>query len=819
MWGDQENSKHGIRNIISIVKFALNMNLNLKLAVRNLFNGRVQTFLNIAGLALGFACTLAIIVWVRNELSFDRQLPDADRIYRLTFETNTSGMRMHFARCWEPWVSQMPAAFPQIEQLVRLDPYRHTALKFGDSKFYSDMVFATDTNFFKVFNIQLISGNEESVLKQPYSAVISQSIASKCFGNADPVGKTFLLSGEYSDKMVLFTITGVMKDTPVNSHIHFEVLTSFVKPQDPPEWAYIYLLLKKQTKPGQILTALPAFIKTVEKTSDKRDFTPYLQKITDIHLYSNKDREVEQNGNVSIIYLFIVIAAVLLVVSLANFYNLNKARLLTLHKSIDIQRAMGSDNRHIIFQTIIESAICCLSSLILALIILDLSQQFAVKFLGFNLFPDGIGDLAKIWPYVILIFSLSSLTGSLPAVLSTLNTNINIQSLGAERITKRPSSYGTLMTIQFSLAIIMMVSAIVIFQQKRFIFSQSLGKMSSDILVFKRQAWEIRSKYTTLRDQALQDPLIKNFTASMEEPGGETMDAMLVESSGLDENHKDKPLYVLSVEDNFLNFFDLPLVTGRNFSKFNPDRKGEDYILNEKALIELGWTPQEAIGKPLKIKFDTPDIFYGGTVVGVAKDFNMTTVKQQIKPYVFFQKPIFYLCFLVQTDSVNRQQAIVNFKKIWEKELPDYPFQYELLGDSYKTTYKKEVTQANLTLIFSFLSIVIICLGLFAVTSLLITKRTREIGIRKVNGAKVIELLIMLDSDFVKWFGFAFIIASPVAWYAMNKWLQNFTYKTDLSWWVFAVSGAIVLAVAVLTVTPQSWRAATRNPVEALRYE
>ena len=343
--------------------------------------------------------------------------------------------------------------------------------------------------------------------------------------------------------------------------------------------------------------------------------------------------------------------------------------------------------------------------------------------------------------------------------------------------------------------------------------------MSSDILVFKRQAWEIRSKYTTLRDQALQDPLIKNFTASMEEPGGETMDAMLVESSGLDENHKDKPLYVLSVEDNFLNFFDLPLVTGRNFSKFNPDRKGEDYILNEKALIELGWTPQEAIGKPLKIKFDTPDIFYGGTVVGVAKDFNMTTVKQQIKPYVFFQKPIFYLCFLVQTDSVNRQQAIVNFKKIWEKELPDYPFQYELLGDSYKTTYKKEVTQANLTLIFSFLSIVIICLGLFAVTSLLITKRTREIGIRKVNGAKVIELLIMLDSDFVKWFGFAFIIASPVAWYAMNKWLQNFTYKTDLSWWVFAVSGAIVLAVAVLTVTPQSWRAATRNPVEALRYE
>jgi putative ABC transport system permease protein len=797
------------------------MNLNFKLASRNLFSARAQTVLNIAGLAVGFACTLAIIVWVRNELSFDRHLPDADRIYRLTFETNTSGLRMHFARCWEPWISQMPAAFPEIEQLVRLDPYRHTALKFADRKFYSDGVFATDTNFFKVFNIQLIYGNEENVLKQPYSAVISQSIANKCFGNADPVGKTFLLSGEYSPKMVLFTITGVMKDTPVNSHIHFEVLTSFVKPQDPPEWAYIYLLLKKQTKPDQILSALSAFIKTVEKNADKIVFTPYLQKITDIHLHSSKDREVEQNGNISIIYLFIVIAAVLLVVSLANFYNLNKARLLTLHKSIDIQRAMGSDNRHIIFQAIIESAISCILSLFLALIILDLSQQFAVTFLGFNLFPDGIRDLARIWPFALFIFGFSSLTGSLPAVLSILNTNISMQGVGAEKMhhTKGLSLYGSLMTVQFSLAIVMMVSAIVIFQQKKFIFSQSLGKMSSDIMVFKRQGWEIRAKYNALRDQALQDPLIKDFTASMEEPGGETMDAMIIESSGLDENHKDKELFVLSVEDNFLNFFNLPLITGRNFSKFNPDRKGEDYILNETAVKEMGWTPQEAIGKPLKIRFDVPDIFYGGTVVGVVKDFNMTTVKQPIKPYVLFQKPIFYLCYLVQTDSVNRQQAIVNFKKIWEKELPDYPFQYELLGDSYKTTYKKEVTQAKLTLIFSFLAIVIICMGLFAVTSLVITKRTREIGIRKVNGARVIGLLIKLNSDFLKWFGISFIIASPVAWYAMNKWLQNFTYKTELRWWVFAVSGTIVLVVAALTVTLQCWRAATRNPVEALRYE
>jgi putative ABC transport system permease protein len=797
------------------------MFINLKLILRNLIHGKVQTVLNITGLAIGFACSLAIIVWVKNELSYDRQLPEADRIYRLTFETNTAGMRMHFARCWEPWVSQMPAAFPQIEQLVRLYPYRHTAMKIGENKFYSDRIFATDTNFFKVFNIDLISGEEESVLKEPYCAVITQSIANKCFGSTDPVGKTLLISGEYEEKMVLFTIRGVMKDTPVNSHIHFDVITSFVKPEEPPDWAYIYLLLKKGAKPEQLLSALPSFIKTVEKTADQRTFTPYLQKITDIHLYSNKDREVEPNGNVTIVYLFIIIAIVLLLVSIVNFYNLNKVRLLTLHKSIDIQRAMGSENRQIILQTVTESAISGFLALILAIIILDLSQQFSVSFLGFNLFPGGIGDLMANWLYGVLMFAVSAIAGSLPAVLTILHTTIKIQAFGTESIqgSGKRSSYGTLMTIQFCLAIILMISAIVISRQKKFIFSQSLGKMSSDIMVFKRQNWEIRAKYNAIRMEALQDPLIKNFTASMEEPGGETMDAMTVESSGLDQNHKDKPLFVLAVEDNFLDFFNLPLVAGRNFSKFNPERKGEDYILNETALKELGWTPQDAIGKPLKINFDTPDIFYGGTVVGVVKDFNMTNAKQKIKPYVIFQKPIFYLCYLVQVDSANRHKAITNFKKIWEKELPDYPFQYELLGDSYKATYKKEVSESKLTMSFSILAIIIICMGLFTVTSLLITRRTREIGIRKVNGARIFDLLLMLNSDFIRWFGIAFVFACPIAWFAMHKWLQNFIYKTDLSWWVFAVSGIIVLAVAVITVTLQSWRAATRNPVEALRYE
>lgn len=797
------------------------MIFNSRLISRELLKGKTYTALNILGLAIGFACTLGIAGWIRNELSFDKHLPDANRIYRLTFETNTSGNRLHFARCFESWISQMPVTFPQIEQLVRLAPYRHTAIKASENKFYSDRIFASDSNFFKVFNITLLSGNADLALKEPHSAVISSSIASKCFGNTDPVGQTILISGEYDEKMTLFTIKGVMQDTPVNSHIHFDILTSFTKPNEAPGWAYIYLLLKKGTKPEQLISGLPEFIKSHENISDQRTFTPYLQNITDIHLYSNKDREVEPNGNITLIYLFAIIAIVLLVVSFVNFYNLNKARILSLQKSIYLQKIFGADSNSLIFNSLIESSVTVLLAFGLAAIFLYLLQMLATSFPGLNLNSYGMRDLVRIWYISIIMLLAALITGSLPLIVHIFKgrtRTITINSV-AVQVRSKISSYAVLMTIQFCLSVILVFATITIAQQKKFMFSRSLGKMNPNIIVFKRQNWEIRSKYHAIRDKALENPLIKNFTASMEEPGGETLDALPVESPALDDSHQDKPLFVLSVEDNFLNFFDIKLIAGRNFSKYNPGRKGEDYILNETAVKELGWTPQEAIGRPFNIKFDPPGIFFGGIVVGVVKDFNITSIKQKVKPYVLFQKPIFYLCYLVEVDSVHRQEAILSLKNIWEQELPDYPFQYELIGDLYNSVYQKELIQAQLTLYLSILTIIIICMGIFSITSVLVERRTREIGIRKVNGARVVDLLSMLNSDFIRWFIIAFIIACPAAWYAMVKWLQNFTYKTELKWWVFLASGIMILAISLLTVTIQSLRVATKNPVEALRYE
>jgi putative ABC transport system permease protein len=292
-----------------------------------------------------------------------------------------------------------------------------------------------------------------------------------------------------------------------------------------------------------------------------------------------------------------------------------------------------------------------------------------------------------------------------------------------------------------------------------------------------------------------------------------------VESSALEDNKSERRFYVLPVEDNFLTFFNIPLVAGRNFSQYNRERKGEDYVLNETAVRNLGWTPEEAIGKPFMINFNSPGIFYGGTITGVVKDFCFNTANQEIKPYVLFQKPIFYLNFLVKIYSSQKNEALAGLRKIWDEVYPDYPFEYESVEDIYKSAYRKEMTQAELTSLFSVLAVLIICFGLISFTAVTVVRRTKEIGIRKVNGAKLPDILVLLNANLIIRNIIAFSVACPVAWLVMDKWLQSYVYRTPVEWWIFLLSGISVLLITIATSTIQCWRAAVRNPVETLRYE
>ena len=795
--------------------------INRKIIFRNLTRIKSYTILNITGLAIALSCVIAVAVWTARELSYDRELPDANRIYRLTFETSFSGSHLHFARCYEKWIWQMPSVFPQIEEMVRLRPLRHTAIKAGENRFYTDRVFATDSNFFKVFNISMNYGDPENALIRPHTAVISESTAEKCFGSINPVGHTIMLSGEYDTRMVPYTVSGVMKDTPSASHIHFDILTSFENPSESPDWAYVYLLLKQGTETADIMKGFPSFIKKVVPEQDQDKYKPFLQKITDIHLYSHKDREAEPNGSITSVYLFILIALIILLVSWVNNFNLNRARLYNLQKQIYVQKITGSGSVNIILQAMAESGFNVLISFAAALLIFNISINPVRSIFDTDLLPGGTRDITGIWPVIAVVLLLSAIAGSLPVILYVISRYRSLNSFRpiAERTKPGLSSYGILMTIQFCLAIALIITTVTINRQNSFMLSRGLGDKNYDILAFKKQNWEIRGKYNEFRAKALEDPYVISVSASMEEPSGETVDALPVESSGFIKDTKEKKLYVLSVEDNFLDFFNIPLVAGRDFPKYNPDRKGEDYILNESAVKELGWTPEEAIGKPFSIKFEVPDIFYGGTVVGVVRDFNFNTDRHAIKPYVLFQKPIFYLCFLVKTDAGHRAEAISYLEKIWKEVLPDYPFSYEFIKDMYSTAYSSEISQARLTGFFSVLAILIICLGLISVMSVLVAKRTKEIGIRKVNGAGTREILVLLNSGLVRWLLIALLAGAPLAWIIINRWLQNFVYRINLNLWEFLLPFLLVSVISLLTVSTQSWIATRKNPVEALRYE
>jgi putative ABC transport system permease protein len=797
------------------------MKVNLRLVFRNILGGIYYQLLSITGLVIAFSCIFAIIVWLLYEFSFDGFHPESQRTYRLTFETTRSGNSLHFARCWEPWISRIPEAFPQVEELVRLEPYRHTAIKIAENKFYSDRVFAVDSNFFKVFGVKLFSGDPDRILGEPYSAIISESIAARCFGNKDPLGQTLMLSGEYDTKMTLFTIKGIMSDTPPNSHIHFDIVTSFTRPEEPPSWAYVYLMLKSRTRPEDILTGMSSFIEQVAKEDPDTKFIPHLQRITDIHLFSDKDREVEQNGNIVSVILLGTIAVTLLLISLINYYNTNRSRIPGLARQIHVQKIAGAGVFDILGNTVIESVISVFIAVLLAFFLSRIFMHLSVFSSVNNLISYVNSGLSYLLLIILLIATITIISGSLPVIRYMVNPSRFILQMKATqgRAGKKYGVYGILLAAQFFFAIILLVAAITIYRQKEFMLDKGIGKNERGVIVFRKQNWEIRFKYNAFREEALQDPLIKDFTAAMEEPTGETVDALLVESSDLAPDHQDIPIYVLSVEDNFLQFFNLPLIAGRDFAPYNPERKGEDYILNESAVKKLGWEPEEAIGKSFKIKFDTPDIFYGGTVVGVVRDFNYTSVKQEIKPYVLFQKPIFYLCYMVKVDPERRDEAIGNLKKIWDRILPDYPFQYEFLGDLYTSAYHKEINQSELTSLFSILAILIICIGLITVTSVLLIRRRKEVGIRKVNGAKVSDVVSMFLSFYLRWFALAFIAACPVALIVVNKWLQNFIYRIDVKWWVFLSAGLTVLSVTLLTVIFQTVKASGTNPAETLRYE
>ncbi|WP_346857306.1 ABC transporter permease [uncultured Draconibacterium sp.] len=800
----------------------------VKVVVRNLIKRPFLHLVKVIGLSLALVGILFIALFLKNELSYDAYHKNADNIYRYTITDPDFLEGKHFARLINPgYVSELKEQIPEVTNFVRLRPVSGGVMKYNN-RFYSiNDAFECDSTFFQFFEAKLSVGDKETILENPASMVVSGSFATKVFGTENPIGKILTIpTGQFYGEEQNFTINGVMEDFPSNSHFHPDFIATPVKDHFEYGWAWTYLELAGNANPENVKTGIRNFLlERTDTETEEMDTQVYLQKLTDIHLHSNKLREIEANGNIRNIYVLAIAALILLLISISNYANLNIGMAGFSAKYLFINKLLGSSKRQIIRYFFTEGFFIAMATLLLALIVVPPVNTIIQRGYQLNLLA---GNLALVF-IVVTVFILFSVSFGMLPVLKPV---FSAMKSGRNNSNTKQNQGGInrgILVFQYAFSIALIISVIVISRQTNFAFKSGMGAGEDNIIVFESVHASLQQKFEILKEELLKYNSIQSVSAMMEPPGGEANDMFAFELEGYtpnEQNEKYERIGVFPCDYSFASLFNLTFLSGTNFTEDNLDNEGSaEYIINEAAMKRLNYSnADDIIGKVFKLNFEQLEAsgikLPRGKIIGVVKDFHLSSLKKEVEPLVLFKRDKLWLInFIVAFEPGKKLEALADMKTVWTSLFPEYPFQYESVGSMYQKVYKAELLQARLLSIFTFIALFICSMGLFGMALIVTQQRTKEIGVRKVNGARVREIVQMLNRDFIKWVVLAFVLACPFAWFAMNKWLENFVYKVSLSWWIFVLAGILAVGIALLTVSFQSWKAATRNPVEALRDE
>ena len=788
----------------------------LKNAFRALRKNVQHTILNILGLAVGISAFILIMSYITNELSYDNFHKNSDNIYKVCLDKDFSTLA--------PLGHLLHNQFPEIKNIARLD----RNYGFGEKVTLTDrtainpkgitfknIVFA-DSSFFNIFSFNSVYGNLETALKSPYTIVLTQNTANKLFGNLNPIGKTIGAIDERGRYNQDYVVTAVIEDVPANSSINFNGLASFsslslMKPNgsdvngDWYNWGYdTYIQLNGATNIHEFEQKVNAYwISKSEKLKTNNS-----DIVSSISLVALNKVPFHNNNKRSFIYLLAGIGLLIVAIAIINFVNLTIAKFPASAKEIGVRKLLGSSKIKLTSQIMVETLLVSIFAVIIAILLAELIKPLANQLIGLRLSMDYWGQPLIIPLLLAGAILIGIIAGTYPAIYFSSFKPLKIirnESMN----TKKGAifNYG-LVLFQFLIAIIMIASTILIQKQVEFLKSKDLGFNDKNVISIQPNK-QIADKYDMFRQKVLEHPGITDITASSMELGNGFNMEISSEFNG-----ETKSFKVLTVDPDFVKTMNINLREGRNFTWDTETDKYRTVIINKTMAKEFGLDP--AIDKEITMSSNIK-----AKVIGVMNDFHAESFHKTIEPSLLWYAP--KVCGIgvinMKINPAYFENSIESVRKIWAEISPDIPFEYHFLNESYASLYKSEVTFSRLIGFCSILSIFISCLGLFGLITHIAKRRTKEIGIRKVNGARVSEILTMLNRDLVKWVAIAFVIATPVAWYAMNKWLENFAYKTNLSWWIFALAGLLALGIALLTVSWQSWKAATRNPVEALRYE
>jgi putative ABC transport system permease protein len=794
----------------------------LKIAFRNIKRHRGYSFINIAGLAVGMACCLFILFYVLYEFSYDTFHEDADRIYRVAMEFRAKDQPVKYAACTPPPVAPtILDNFAEVEYAVRITQ-GNGIVKHGEKQFFEDRIFYADQSFFNVFTFPIIKGNPATALKEPYTAVLTESIAEKYFGSEDPVGKTISINYQRDYK-----ITGVIEDVPPNSHFTFNFLFSFAPIEESLQNASIgklwfshsyYTYIKTRSENLSV-----AFIEGVYNVSANTigDFEKkvgfaqrfFLQPLKDIYLTSNLRNELGWTGNKTYLFYFIAIAVFILIISSINFVNLSTARSIGRAREVGIRKVAGAEKRQLINQFLGEALFTTFISAGIAMLIILISLPHFRILTGKDIESHLISS-AIVLCIILIPLAVGLLAGSYPAFFLSAFHPIDTLKGAFGHTIKGGKLRKGLVIFQFAVSILLIISTIIVSQQLSFMRNRDLGFDKEQIVVLSlRGSGEARQKYNVLKNEFMKHATIVSASASYTVPGrNPSSNAMLPEGFTGDQWQT----FLINWADyDYLETYEIKLAAGRDFSRNFETDKEEAFILNEAAVKSLGWnSPEDAIGKTWNLGNRRK-----GKVIGVTKDYHFHSLHQKISPLVIHLDPDYfvYLSLRFKTGSVSETVSFI--EETWKGLVPDEPFSYFFLNEDFDRQYRAEKQVQVIVSLFTIMGMVIACLGLFGLTSFSVEQRKKEIGIRKVLGSATHKILYLLVKDFLILVLIADVVALPVGWLSMNKWLQNYAYRTNMSIWIFLLSGFAALAIALLTVSFQTIKAATANPVDSLRYE
>lgn len=792
--------------------------MNIKLAWRNLKKNKLYAFVNVLGLTVGIASCLLIGIYIKHEMSYDNFHANADRIVRANMEYSRSGKPHSTAISGTKGGPQFKRTLPGVKDYVRTLK-SSSVIASNDVIFSEKNVLYADPNFFKVFSFNLIKGDVNSALNAPEKIVITQKAVKKYFGNDEAIGKVLKVGP------LNFTVSAIADNVPSNSQIQFDFVVPFSHYMDrngPEQWwtanNMTYLLLDDKVQLESMQKQVSAYMNTVSKNELKMNGGDYLtfklQPLTDIHLHSGVSGEFEPIGSITYIYILLAIASLILMIGCVNYVNLAIAQSSGRGAEIGVRKVMGAGNAELFWQFIAESvftaALASVFALALAAFVLPLFNQLSGKQLDVPVLFDPL-ILAGL---VVLSVLIGFAAGAYPALLLSSAKLIKILRSGFS-FTSGNSVRKSLIVFQFVISIFLIISTIVILQQLSYIRNKDLGYNKSNMVVLPIDG-KIISHLDELKKAIAAVPGVQSVAAAYDEP------INVGWSDGVSTNDgKDIAVNAIPVDEDFVKTMQLKLIAGSDYTHadiLQMDTTNQNknfrysFILNESAVKALGWTPEQAIGKTLSKGTS-------GVVKGVIKDFNFKTFHDPISPLVLFLNNDMLYDVFVKINGDNTSEIVANIGKVWKSRISHRPYDYRFLDDDYNALYLTEQRTAGIFTTFSVLAILLACLGLFAITAFAVVQRTKEIGIRKVLGATVSNIIMLISKDFLKLVIIATIIASPIAWYVTNKWLEDFTYRINIQVWVFIITGAASLLVAAITVSIQAIKAAVTNPVKSLKSE